>query len=190
MESEEATQPFTQALSTQESTSSLPPPVPQVSSSETLPLASTSAVPIQVTPTEALLNSLEASTAATEGGPSKFAPFPEQNPLAPPLTGFSSIPSRAAVLPNAKPYVQPPPYEEPNIQLGAGLSEKPPIRRIIDAVEEGKMRAEEVRSPGVVHEEEVSKLSVAELKKMGLGRIPSGQFLASFSLRIPRLIHP
>ncbi|GAA5829321.1 hypothetical protein JCM5353_004040 [Sporobolomyces roseus] len=170
----EATQPFTQAIPTQESTSSLPPPVPQVSSSETLPVASTSAVPIQVTPTEALLNSLEASAVASEGGPSKFAPFPEQNPLAPPLTGFSSIPSRAAVLPNAKPYVQPPAYEEPNIQLGAGLSEKPPIRRIIDAVEEGKMRAEEVRSPGVVHEEEVSKLSVAELKKIGLGRIPSG----------------
>jgi histone deacetylase 6 len=132
--------------------------------------------------TEALLNSMEDPAPATEAGPSRFAPFPEQNPIAPPLTGFSSIPSKAAAVANPKPYTAPPPYTEPSIVLGAGLNEKPPIRRIIDAVEEGKMRAEEVRSPGVVYEEEVSKLSVAELKKMGLGRVPSGEFSHNFPL--------
>ncbi|GAA5842198.1 hypothetical protein JCM3766R1_005063 [Sporobolomyces carnicolor] len=171
------TLPFTQDVpTTQDSISTAPATIPQPSSSETQPPvpAPEHALVTHMSATEALLHSMENPSDATDSGPSKFAPFPEQNPLSAPLTGFSSIPSKAAAVTNPKPYTAPPPYTEPSIVLGAGLNEKPPIRRIIDAAEEGKMRAEEVRSPGVVYEEEVSKLSVAELKKMGLGRVPSG----------------
>lgn len=154
--------------------------VAQPSQDSTAPLASTSAVPIEAmsveVPPQATTTSNEVASESNSYVGSSFAPFPEQSPLALPLTGFQSIPSRAAVLPNAKPYTQPPPYDTPNVQLGAGLSTEPPVRRIIDDAEEGKMRVEEARSPGVVREEEVAKFSVAELKKMGLGRVPSGKY--------------
>lgn len=175
------TQPFTQAMPpTQESESSVPLMVAQPSSNQTLQPPPPPAPVSGMSATEALLNSMENPTIPAQAGPSQFAPFPEQNPLAAPLSGFSSIPSKAAAIPNPKPYTAPPPYTEPSIVLGAGLSEKPPVRRIIDDVEEGKMRPDEIRSPGVVREEEVSKLSIAELKKMGLGRVASGEFVESF----------
>ncbi|GAA5932713.1 hypothetical protein JCM1841_001202 [Sporobolomyces salmonicolor] len=105
---------------------------------------------------------------------SVFAPFPEQSPTDPPLVGFASIPSRAAVLPNAVPYTRPTPYEIPPIQYGAGLSQNPPARRIVDESEASKMRPDELREAGVVRDEEIQKISIEELKKMGLGRVPSG----------------
>ncbi|GAA6064520.1 hypothetical protein JCM10212_004771 [Sporobolomyces blumeae] len=146
---------------------------------EAIPVASTTAASSEATqpPVSAMPAHPDTQTTASTSDSfpgSAFAPFPEQSPLALPLVGFASVPSRAAVLPNAKPYIQPPPYDAQPPQLGAGLSTNPPVRRIIDDAETAKMRAEEVRSPGVVREEEVAKLSVAELKKMGLGRVPSG----------------
>ncbi|GAA6044078.1 hypothetical protein JCM8097_005022 [Rhodosporidiobolus ruineniae] len=112
---------------------------------------------------------------ASTSGESRFAPFPEQSPSALPLVGFQSIASRQAELPNAPPYTKPPAEQlRAPPQLGAGLSQDPPIRRIVDENEAATLRPEALSEPGVALESEVQKLSVQDLKKMGLGRAPSG----------------
>ncbi|GAA5989512.1 hypothetical protein JCM11641_005556 [Rhodosporidiobolus odoratus] len=115
-----------------------------------------------------------ASTSAIPDGASRFEPFPEQSPSNPPLTGFQSIASRAAELPNAQPYRIPPSYEAPAFKTGAGLSEEPPIRRVLSAEEAVKVGPDGVREPGTVLEDEVTKLSVAEVYRSGFGRHRSG----------------
>ncbi|POY71533.1 hypothetical protein BMF94_5454 [Rhodotorula taiwanensis] len=121
---------------------------------------------------------IASSSAPLEPGQAVFHPFPEQDPAGLPLTGFASIPSRAAVLPNAQPYTRPGRYSPPQVQLGKGLSRDPPQRRFVNDHELKASltngNSELARLPGVVHEDEVKTLSVDDLKKMGLGRLPSG----------------
>lgn len=134
------------------------PAVPAVPAAETGPIASSSA---PLAPGQAL-----------------FHPFPEQDPAGVPLTGFASIPARAAVLPNARPYTRPAAYEPPAFTSGKGLSRDPPQRRFVNDQELKASltngNSDLGRLPGVVHEDEVKTLSVDELKRMGLGRLPSG----------------
>ncbi|GAA5844933.1 hypothetical protein JCM11251_007273 [Rhodosporidiobolus azoricus] len=175
------TQPISQAIPVE--TSSLPPslpPQPCASTSTTLPAADAVPAAPASAPTQ-----LEASTLSLPHE-SRFAPFPEQSPLDPPLTGFQSIASRAAELPNAQPYTKPPPYQPPQVELGAGLSLAPPTRRIVSEEEAKGLRPDALQEPGVVLEDEIQKMSVSELKKKGLGRVPSGYcYSARMTLHSP-----
>jgi histone deacetylase 6 len=149
------------------------------------PVASTSTATTNgsAQPNQSASTSSVPAPAAFDSKESRFHPFPEQLPQQPPLTGFASIASRAAEREGAQPYTKPPPYVPPEVTLGAGLSSDPPIRRIVGDGEAGEVLEE----PGVVLEEEVQKLSVTELRKMGLGRAPSGVFLR-FLLPTSRLL--
>ncbi|GAA5848824.1 hypothetical protein JCM8547_006356 [Rhodosporidiobolus lusitaniae] len=158
---------YTQAIADDSFASTgLPPSQP--------PIASTSAAPPPQPSQPAPATTAALEPSAGPSGESRFAPFPEQSPLDLPLTGFQSIASRAAELPNAQPYTKPPPYSAPDVQLGAGLRQEAAVRRIVGEEEARNMRTDELHEPGTVLEEEVQKLSVAELKKMGLGRLASG----------------
>ena len=175
----------------------LPPPVAivtdQATKESTPGLASTTdqLAAAHIAPTQSTqdLSSSAAAGAPVQPGQPQFHPFPEQDPNGLPLTGFASVPSRAAVLPNAKPYTRPTPYEPPTVQLGKGLSTSAPQRRFVNDQELKASltngNSDLGRTPGVVHEDEVKTLSVEDLKKMGLGRLPSGAFLL-FRLSISR----
>ncbi|GAA6010687.1 hypothetical protein JCM10207_005798 [Rhodosporidiobolus poonsookiae] len=169
---------FTQPLPQPDSLaagSSAPSQAPQpAASTSSLALATAPAVPpAEPQPSTSSSGQPVASTSRATGE-SRFAPFPEQSALAPPLTGFQSIASRAAELPNAQPYTRPPPYSAPDVQLGAGLSHDPPVRRIVTDEEAKTARAETLKEPGVMFEDEIQTLSVQDLRKMGLGRASSG----------------
>lgn len=166
----------------------LPPPVGIVTDAatkESTPgLASTTdqLAAAHIAPTSSTQDSASAAAGAPlHPGQPQFYPFPEQDPNGLPLTGFASVPSRAAVLPNAQPYTRPTPYEPPTVQLGKGLSTSAPQRRFVNDQELKASltngNSDLGRTPGVVHEDEVKTLSVEDLKKMGLGRLPSGAFL-------------
>lgn len=187
---------YTQALPAETTQPSQLAPAPQAappSSAESalIPAAPVAAVPVVVAaaldaPIVPPPPAVSASSAPQQPGQSLLHPFPEQDPAALPLTGFASVPARAAVLPNAQPYTRPAPYEPPAIELGAGLSRDPPTRRFISDAE---IKASQtngmndlVRTPGVIHDDEVQSLSVEQLKKMGLGRVPSGAFGPSLPL--------
>ncbi|BGO97405.1 Histone deacetylase clr3 [Rhodotorula toruloides ATCC 204091] len=153
------------------------------------PVASTSTAPATIAPVSAAAASAQVepqpvdppiseNSAPLQPGQPRLFPFPEQDPNALPLTGFASVPARAAVLPNAQPYTRPPPYDRPNVELGKGLSRDPPPRRFVS---EADIKASHtnghgdlLRQPGVVREEEIATLTVDQLRKMGLGRAPSG----------------
>lgn len=180
---------YTQAIPAEGSQPSQPADASQAappSSFTQAPVASAPA-PVVTAPEAAILPppppAISASSAPQQPGQSLLHPFPEQDPAALPLTGFASVPARAAVLPNAQPYTRPTPYEPPAVELGAGLSRDPPIRRFISDAEvkasQTNGMGDLVRTPGVVHDDEVQSLSVEQLKKMGLGRVPSGAWLGS-----------
>lgn len=174
---------FTQALPADESQQSAPSqPVTQpgpVASTSTAPVAAPEpAVLIRAEPAAPPPPPINPSSAPQQPGQSAFHPFPEQDPAALPLTGFASIPARAAVLPNAQGYTRPTPYEAPNVELGAGLSREAPMRRFVNDAEIEASRTngqgDLARQPGVVHEEKIQSLTVDQLRKMGVGRLPSG----------------
>ncbi|GAA5917900.1 hypothetical protein JCM6882_003984 [Rhodosporidiobolus microsporus] len=176
------TQPISQGNEAGPSTP--PPSLPPQPTAPTSAAALAPAVPAEP-PVQRLEQQPVAST-STLPHESRFAPFPEQSPLNPPLTGFQSIASRAAELPNSQPYTKPPPYQRPEVEIGAGLSQDPPVRRIVSAEEAKGMRPDALEEPGVVLEDAVQKLSVSELKKMGLGRARSGYcYSARMTLHAP-----
>ncbi|GAA5820597.1 hypothetical protein JCM3770_007170 [Rhodotorula araucariae] len=185
---------FTQAIPAEASQPSQPtqasePAAPSVSEpSSAAPVPTASAVP-EIAPAEPQ-PAISASSAPQLPGQSILYPFPEQDPAGLPLTGFASVPARAAVLPNAQPYTRPAPYEAPKVELGAGLSREPPRRRFINDAEvkasQTNGMGDLVRTPGVVHEDEVQEYTVEQLKRMGLGRVPSGFcFSARMTLHAP-----
>ncbi|BGP17393.1 hypothetical protein JCM10213_001854 [Rhodosporidiobolus nylandii] len=157
-----------QGASSLASTSQLPQPVPSTSAAVLQPVQSA-----QSSQPSTSASQIVAST-STDPHESRFAPFPEQGANDIPLTGFQSIASRAAELPEAVPYTKPPPYEAPDVQLGAGLSQDPVPRRVLTQEESKNAPTELLREPGMILEDEVQKLSVAEVRKMGFGRAPSG----------------
>ncbi|GAA5992848.1 hypothetical protein JCM10908_001371 [Rhodotorula pacifica] len=159
----------TETVGTKESTPGLASTTDQLAAAHIAPTGE---------PVASSSSSSAAAGAPLQPGQPQFYPFPEQDPLSAPLTGFASVPSRAAVLPNAKPYTRPAAYEPPPVQLGKGLSPDPPQRRFVNDLELKASltngNSDLGRTPGVVHEDEVKTLSVEELRKMGLGRLPSG----------------
>ncbi|GAA5999704.1 uncharacterized protein JCM10292_003708 [Rhodotorula paludigena] len=174
---------FTQALPADGLQQSVPSqPVTQpgpVASTSTAPVAAPEpAVLVQAEPAAPPPPPINSNSAPQQAGQSAFHPFPEQDPAALPLTGFASIPARAAVLPNAQGYTRPTPYEAPNVELGAGLSREAPMRRFVNDAEIEASRTngqgDLARQPGVVHEEKIQSLTVDQLRKMGVGRLPSG----------------
>ncbi|KPV74546.1 uncharacterized protein RHOBADRAFT_54352 [Rhodotorula graminis WP1] len=191
---------YTQAQSAEPAQPSQPAPAPQPAPPSSAELSLVAAAPVEpvhvtaavvpVPPSVPPPPVVSSSSAPQQPGQSLLHPFPEQDPSALPLTGFASVPARAAVLPNAQPYTRPTPYEPPAVELGAGLSRDPPTRRFISDAE---IKASQtngmndlVRTPGVVHDDEVQSLSVEQLKKMGLGRVPSGFcFSARMTLHAP-----
>lgn len=190
--------PQAAAAASTSTTSALPPPVvvaPPVpvgadgATKESTPglasttdqLAAAHIAPSQATSAESAASASTSSGAPLHPGQPQFHPFPDQDPAGIPLTGFASVPSRAAVLPNAQPYTRPTPYEPPAVQLGKGLSTSAPQRRFVTDQELKASltngNSDLGRTPGVVHEDEVKTLSVEDLKRMGLGRLPSGTSL-------------
>ncbi|BGP49310.1 Histone deacetylase hda1 [Rhodotorula kratochvilovae] len=185
---------FTQAIPAEASQPSQPtqasepaPPssaAPSTAAPAPVAVAAPEVPPVQPQP------AISASSAPQQPGQSVLHPFPEQDPAALPLTGFASVPARAAVLPNAQPYTRPAAYEAPAVELGAGLSREPPKRRFITDAEvkasQTNGMGDLVRTPGVVHEDEVQSMTVEQLKRMGLGRVPSGFcFSARMTLHAP-----
>lgn len=168
---EQSTQPFTQAIE-----------------QSSLPLLSTSdhsLPPISSTLTPAA----EPSQAAAPPVPSAPDTTQAESQPAVVLSGFAAAQSLAAAKPNPIPYTEPPPYVVPALTSTAatgpstGVAALSHPKQFLTNEERDKMNPDQLRetskSRGVpvaelLSEDEVQKYDTATLRKMGLGRTPSG----------------
>lgn len=158
----ESSQPFTQALI--DSDTSTHAAIPQQS--------------YPASTLDSILNSAPIASTST-------AILTDEQPQPPPaiaLTGFAAARSLAAARPNPVPYTEPPLYvpAAPSATIPTpGIAAHSGTKRILTKEEEARMKPDELRvvlqTAGLLKEEDVQAMSVAQLKKMGLGRTPSGE---------------
>lgn len=177
---DDSQQPFTQAI--EASSGSMPvlsEPAGNMVETPAAIVASTSSTTIE---------DMAAAATATQAGmsvdstPSSQIPTttssqtPDSQPVV--LVGFAAAQSLAAAKPVPVPYTEPP-AESPRAPMTTNLTAAVSgPKRIITQEDFSKMSEDQVktvmRTPGVMNEDDVRALSVGELKKMGLGRTPSG----------------
>ncbi|SCZ95178.1 BZ3500_MvSof-1268-A1-R1_Chr11-2g03334 [Microbotryum saponariae] len=110
------------------------------------------------------------------------------------VLGFAAVRAIANAHPNPQPYVEPPPYVAPTHvdSASTGIAKNSHPVRISLTEEEERMRPEQrhalqvaaaraakAKTPEVMREEQVLRLDAKTLKKMGLGRTPSGYCYSS-----------
>ncbi|SCV73395.1 BQ2448_7321 [Microbotryum intermedium] len=110
------------------------------------------------------------------------------------VLGFAAVRAIANAHPNPQPYVEPPPYVSPTHvdSASTGVAKNSHPIRISLNEEEERMRPEQrhalqvaasraakAKTPEVMREEQVLRLDAKTLKKMGLGRTPSGYCYSS-----------
>lgn len=175
---EQSTQPFTQAIE-----------------QSSLPLLSTSDHPL---PPIASTSTLAADSSQAAAPPVPSAPEASQAESQPAvvLSGFAAAQSLAAAKPNPVPYIEPPSYVAPALASTAatgpstGVAALSHPKQFLTNEEREKMTPDQLRetskSRGVpmaelLSEDEVQKYDTATLRKMGLGRTPSGALRSSRS---------
>ncbi|KAI5476584.1 hypothetical protein MNV49_007471 [Pseudohyphozyma bogoriensis] len=101
------------------------------------------------------------------------APFPPPAPSIYPTHGFATVHTLSQQKPHPEPYTSVPPYVPP-AQTGPTPSGVVGDGRFRVVGEDGKGAGTDGWTGAVVKEDEAQRWTVAELKKKGLGRVPSG----------------
>ncbi|KDE04664.1 hypothetical protein MVLG_04888 [Microbotryum lychnidis-dioicae p1A1 Lamole] len=122
------------------------------------------------------------------------SPDGSRAPVVAHVLGFAAVRAIANAHPNPQPYVEPPPYVAPTHvdSASTGIAKNSHPVRISLTEEEERMRPEQrhalqvaasravkAKTPEVMREEQVLRLDAKTLKKMGLGRTPSGYCYSS-----------
>ncbi|KAK4050595.1 Histone deacetylase hda1 [Microbotryomycetes sp. JL201] len=101
------------------------------------------------------------------------------------LTGFAAVQSIAAAKPNPVPYTKPPPYDPiapgttSNLPPPTGIVGESAPRQLVSDAEVAKMDSDQLRDlqrkgKGVLREHDIRAMSIEQLRKLGVGRTPSG----------------
>lgn len=127
-----------------------------------------------------LAQSLLTDAASPQAQASLSQPLPAS--AVAPSSAFAAAQALAAGSANAVPYVEPPPYAEPppgkDIPQPTGRVNDGRVRILTDE-EIGKSNPAEMKElkrkgPAILTEDKIKSMSVAELRRKGLGRVPSG----------------
>ncbi|KAM0791686.1 hypothetical protein ACM66B_003960 [Microbotryomycetes sp. NB124-2] len=126
-------------------------------------------------------------------------PVAAQAPAAVPviLTGFAAVQSIAAAKPNPVPYTEPPPYDPvapaatSNLPPPTGIVGESAPRQVVSNAEVAKMDLDQQRDlqrkgKAVLREDDVRAMDIDQLRRLGLGRTPSGAAHSSSSRYEPR----